>query len=137
MTQIKIPVDSEKNIEITDPIYTFNEVMEQIDLTKYYHESKIQSKKHAMRTFYISGSLFSQYHRLCIFLLYRKKQIKYISFNHQVDNFNIRFTNAITCKIVNQNKALTCAKCKMWSQEYAIAHLFQCPILHFGEHLAF
>ena len=36
MIQIKIPVDLEKIIEITDPIYTFNEIMDKIDLTKYY-----------------------------------------------------------------------------------------------------
>ena len=36
MIQMKIPVDLEKIIEITDPIYTFNEIIEQIDLTKYY-----------------------------------------------------------------------------------------------------
>lgn len=35
MIQMKIPVDLEKIIEITDPIYTFTEVMEKIDLYKY------------------------------------------------------------------------------------------------------
>ncbi|MGN1443042.1 MAG: transposase [Acutalibacteraceae bacterium] len=40
MIQIKIPADLVKKIEITDPIYTFNEVMEQVDLTKYYRASK-------------------------------------------------------------------------------------------------
>ena len=34
--QLKIPVDLEKIIEISDPIYTFNEIMEQIDLYKYF-----------------------------------------------------------------------------------------------------
>ncbi len=34
--QLKIPVDFEKIIEISDPIYTFNEIMEQIDLQKYF-----------------------------------------------------------------------------------------------------
>ena len=34
--QMKIPVDLEKNIEISDSIYTFNEIMEQIDLYKYF-----------------------------------------------------------------------------------------------------
>ena len=34
--QLKIPVDLEKIIEISDPIYTFNEIMEQIDLRKYF-----------------------------------------------------------------------------------------------------
>ena len=33
---MKIPVDLEKIIEISDPIYTFNEIMEQIDLYKYF-----------------------------------------------------------------------------------------------------
>ena len=60
MIQIKIPVGLEKNIEITDPIYTFNEVMEQIDLTKYYHESKIQSKKARNAYFlYFRGLIFA------------------------------------------------------------------------------
>ena len=36
--QMKIPVDLEKIIEISDPIYTFNEIMEQIDLYKYFAE---------------------------------------------------------------------------------------------------
>ena len=36
--QLKIPLDLEKIIEITDPVYTFNEVMEHIDLRKYYAE---------------------------------------------------------------------------------------------------
>lgn len=36
MIQIKFPVEIEKIIEITDPIYTFSEVMEGIDFYKYY-----------------------------------------------------------------------------------------------------
>ena len=36
--QMKNPVDSEKIIEISDPIYTFNEIMEQIELYKYFAE---------------------------------------------------------------------------------------------------
>ena len=36
--QMKFPVDLEKIIEISDPIYTFNEVVEQIDLQKYLVE---------------------------------------------------------------------------------------------------
>ena len=36
--QMKIPVDLEKIIEISDPIYTFNEIMGQIDLYKYFAE---------------------------------------------------------------------------------------------------
>ena len=36
--QMKITVDLEKIIEISDPIYTFNEIMEQIDLYKYFAE---------------------------------------------------------------------------------------------------
>ena len=41
--QLNIPADLEKIIEISDPIYTFNEMMEQIDLYKYFagKESKI------------------------------------------------------------------------------------------------
>ncbi len=41
--QIKIPVDLEKLIEISDPIYTFNEIMEQIDLYKYFAEKGIKT----------------------------------------------------------------------------------------------
>ena len=36
--QMKFPVDLEKIIKISDPIYTFNEIMEQIDLQKYFVE---------------------------------------------------------------------------------------------------
>ena len=32
--QMKIPVDFEKIIEISDPIYTFNEIMSKVDLKK-------------------------------------------------------------------------------------------------------
>jgi len=42
MIQMRIPIDLEKTIEITDPIYTFNEIMERIDLTKYYAERRSQ-----------------------------------------------------------------------------------------------
>jgi len=33
--QMKITVDLEKIIEISDPIYTFNEIMDEVDLRKY------------------------------------------------------------------------------------------------------
>ena len=33
--QLKLPVDIEKNIEISDPVYTFCEVLDHIDLSKY------------------------------------------------------------------------------------------------------
>ena len=33
--QLKLPVDFEKIIEISDPVYTFSEVMDHIDLNKY------------------------------------------------------------------------------------------------------
>ena len=33
--QLKLPVDLERIIEITDPVYTFSEVMDHIDLKKY------------------------------------------------------------------------------------------------------
>ena len=42
MIQMKIPVEIEKIIEITDPIYTFNEIMNNIDLSKYYKNRKSQ-----------------------------------------------------------------------------------------------
>ena len=32
---MKFPVDLEKIIEISDPIYTFNEIMDKVDLRKY------------------------------------------------------------------------------------------------------
>ena len=38
LIQMKFPVDLEKIIKISDPIYTFNEIMEQIDLQKYFVE---------------------------------------------------------------------------------------------------
>ena len=38
--QLKIPVDMERIIEISDPVYTFSEVMEHIDLRKYVAERK-------------------------------------------------------------------------------------------------
>ena len=38
--QLKMPVDMERIIEISDPVYTFNEVMERIDLNKYIAEEK-------------------------------------------------------------------------------------------------
>ena len=37
---MRIPVDLEKIIEITDPVYTFNEVMNHIDLRKYYADKE-------------------------------------------------------------------------------------------------
>lgn len=36
MIQLRIPVDIEKIIKITDEIYIFSEVMEQSDFCKYY-----------------------------------------------------------------------------------------------------
>lgn len=33
--QLKLPVDLERIIEISDPVYTFSEVMDHIDLKKY------------------------------------------------------------------------------------------------------
>jgi len=35
---MRISVDLEKIIENSDPIYTFNEIMEQINLYKYFAE---------------------------------------------------------------------------------------------------
>ena len=40
MIQMRIPVDLEKIIEITDPIYTFCEIMEKIDCYKYYKDKQ-------------------------------------------------------------------------------------------------
>ena len=37
---MKIPVDLEKTIEITDEIYTFSEIIDEIDLYKYYSDKK-------------------------------------------------------------------------------------------------
>lgn len=45
--QLKLPVDLGRKIKITDPIYTFNGIMEQIDLRKYFagKESKKGRKR--------------------------------------------------------------------------------------------
>ena len=40
MIQMKIPVDLEKIIEITDPIYTFSEIMDHLDLYRYYTDKE-------------------------------------------------------------------------------------------------
>lgn len=47
--QLKLPLEIEKIIEISDPVYTFSEVMEHIDLRKYLavKESKIGRKRYA------------------------------------------------------------------------------------------
>ena len=44
--QMKFPVDLEKIIKISDPIYTFNEIMEQIDLQKYFVEEGNKMGRH-------------------------------------------------------------------------------------------
>ena len=36
MIALRIPLEIEKIVEITDPIYTFNEIIDQIDLTQFY-----------------------------------------------------------------------------------------------------
>ena len=36
--QLKLPLDIEKIIEISDPVYTFCEVMDHIDLSRYFVE---------------------------------------------------------------------------------------------------
>ena len=36
--QLKLPLDIEKLIDISDPVYTFCEVMEHIDLSGYFVE---------------------------------------------------------------------------------------------------
>ena len=36
--QLKLPVDMERIIKISDPVYSFNEVMEHMDLNKYFVE---------------------------------------------------------------------------------------------------
>lgn len=38
--QLKMPVDMERIIEISDPVYTFNEVMDHMDLKQYIAEEK-------------------------------------------------------------------------------------------------
>ena len=38
--QLKMPVDMERIIEISDPVYTFNEVMDHMDLNQYIAEEK-------------------------------------------------------------------------------------------------
>ena len=46
--QLKLPVEIEKIIEISDPVYTFCEVMDHIDLRKYlaYKESRTGRKRY-------------------------------------------------------------------------------------------
>ena len=51
MIQLKIPVDLEKIIEISDQIYTFNEIMEQIDLQKYFVEKGNKMGRHQKHSF--------------------------------------------------------------------------------------
>ena len=36
--QLKLPVDMARIIKISDPVYSFNEVMDHIDLNKYFAE---------------------------------------------------------------------------------------------------
>ena len=36
--QLKLPLDLEKLIDISDPVYTFCDVMDHIDLTPYFAE---------------------------------------------------------------------------------------------------
>ena len=38
LRQLKLPLEIEKLIDISDPIYTFCEVMDHIDLSKYFVE---------------------------------------------------------------------------------------------------
>ncbi len=47
--QLKLPLEIEKIIEISDPVYTFSEVMENIDLRKYLavKESRIGRKRYS------------------------------------------------------------------------------------------
>ena len=38
--QLKLPLEIEKIIDISDPVYTFCDVMDHIDLSKYFVEAK-------------------------------------------------------------------------------------------------
>jgi len=38
MRQLKLPLEIEKLIDISDPVYTFCEVMDHIDLSRYFVE---------------------------------------------------------------------------------------------------
>ena len=38
--QLKMPVDMERMIEVTDPVYSFNEVLRHIDLKRYFVEEE-------------------------------------------------------------------------------------------------
>ena len=42
MKQVKMPLEIEKIIETSDPVYTFEEVMDNLDLSKYF-ESEAKS----------------------------------------------------------------------------------------------
>ena len=39
MRQLKLPLEIEKLIDISDPVYTFCEVMDHIDLSRYFVEN--------------------------------------------------------------------------------------------------
>ena len=39
LRQLKLPLEIEKLIDISDPVYTFCEVMDHIDLSKYFVEN--------------------------------------------------------------------------------------------------
>ena len=38
--QLKLPVDMARIIKISDPVYSFNEIMEHMDLNKYFAEEE-------------------------------------------------------------------------------------------------
>ena len=38
--QLKLPVDMERIIKINDPVYSFSDVMDHIDLNKYFVEKE-------------------------------------------------------------------------------------------------
>jgi len=43
--QLKLPVDLERIIKINDPVYSFSEVMDHIDLKKYFVEKVHENGK--------------------------------------------------------------------------------------------
>ena len=52
--QLKLPVEIEKIIEISDPVYSFSEVMDHIDLNKYL---TIEERRPDCQAMYISTQL--------------------------------------------------------------------------------
>ena len=49
MRQLKLPLEIEKLIDISDPVYTFCEVMDHIDLSRYFVEKGYKTGRQIFR----------------------------------------------------------------------------------------